>query len=272
MSITEIKAPAPTLPAGRTPNEMISGTATAADIWLASRRDNRALSARAESDARAYERVIAQDRSHVRHLFAAHVAELERTSMEASTIGAGVLGVAGGLWNAANASKASAIASKVNAANAPVVAAPWPGARSAANVAAPTAANVAARYAVNAANTNTNTGLADVLGAALVGGALGAFGGFALGAIYENVYGPVRPRVSAQLPADIEAHLCETMVAAIDDKPIEEVPPWRIEGWRQTWAQLAAEYTGAGPALVLPTGAPSPRELLGAIPSRWLPR
>lgn len=261
MSITEIKAPAPALPAGRTPNEMISTAAAAADLWLASRRDTRALAVRAESETAACERVIAQDRSHVRRVFDAHVAELERTSMGAGAIGAGVVGVAGGLWNAANASKASAFASKVNAPN---VAAP-----SAANVAARYAPNVAARYAP-AANAGTDIG--NILGAAVVGLFLGGIGGFAAGLIYENVYGPVRPRVSAKLPADIEAHLRETLVDTLDGNPIDEVPSWRIEGWRQTWAQLVAEYVGAGPALVLPAGAPSPRELLGAIPARLLPR
>jgi hypothetical protein len=109
-----------------------------------------------------------------------------------------------------------------------------------------------------------------VLRAMFLGGVIGAMSGFMAGHVYERVYGPVRPNVSVQLPLTIEDQLRILVTNSVD----EEVPEWRVEGWRESWAMLAYRYQGTtmAMALTLPAGAPSLKEMLGAVPTRLLPR
>ena len=91
----------------------------------------------------------------------------------------------------------------------------------------------------------------------LLGVALGAAAGLAGGHLYARVYGGVRPRISPLLPPGVEAQIRQLSPAG------EDVPAWRVEGWRAIWSTLAAEYMGAPPpAVALPPGAPSPAALV----------
>lgn len=219
MSITEIKAHAPALPAGRTPNELVSGPAAAANLWLAGREGMRALTAESDAEAAERRKILRRDQVALERVFAAHVAELERKVLSAPTLGAGAGAVAGGLW-----------------------------------------------YASKASTNDWNV----ILRAALIGAALGGTGGFVGGHIYQRVYGPIRANVSSQLPSDIEVHFLLSAMPV--GASLYDVPEWRIEGWREGWALLAARYQGTSFALALPPGAPTLKEMIGAIPSRFLLR
>lgn len=103
----------------------------------------------------------------------------------------------------------------------------------------------------------TDNTIAGLLRQLLLGVALGAAAGFAGGHLYERVYGAVRPRIAPQIPQDVEAKVRQQIPAG------EDVPAWRVEGWRAIWASLAAEYMGTPPpAVALPPGAPSPTALV----------
>jgi hypothetical protein len=100
----------------------------------------------------------------------------------------------------------------------------------------------------------------------LVGVVAGAAGGWGAGHLYQRVYGPVRPHVPAQLPQGAEDRLRQMTIACVASAEgaavAEDVPAWRVDGWRETWAALVAQYRGtATTAITLPEGAPSPRDL-----------
>jgi hypothetical protein len=109
-------------------------------------------------------------------------------------------------------------------------------------------------------------GLGAFFRSVLVGAVTGAAGGWGAGHLYQCVYGPVRPHVPMQLPPWAENRLRERTLArsasAEGGAGEEDVPAWRVDGWRETWASLVAQYRGtAATAITLPEGAPSPRDL-----------
>jgi hypothetical protein len=112
-----------------------------------------------------------------------------------------------------------------------------------------------------------------LLPSVFVGAALGASGGFVAGRLYERAHGPLRPRVAATLPLWAEDRLrCSASAHLADDASHADVPAWRVQGWRDTWAGLAAEYMhAASGGIVPPPGAPSLCEVLRRAPQTRAP-
>jgi hypothetical protein len=102
---------------------------------------------------------------------------------------------------------------------------------------------------------------------------VGAASGFVAGRLYERAHGPLRPRVAATLPLWAEDRLRGSVIAHLADGASHaDVPAWRVQGWRDTWAGLAAEYMpAASGGIVSQPDASSLCEVLRRAPQTRAP-